>query len=391
MMPRRFSFYAGIGLLVGLLSLSIGPGGVMARPAPTAASLPFSNSSLYLPIVARNWCQANLIFTYVPPYGSFDDLKGLATCIDPAAYRVAVYIFVSGWFTKPYWASPLTSIAPDRTWSCDITTGSNDELATYIAAFLVPANYDPPQLGNAAFFPDDLYQHALTYTMVERATNFRTIHFSGYTWKVKASEERISPGPNYFSDRPGDVFVDGTGRLHLWIAYHNGRWYSTEVIAQASLGYGHYDFHLASRIDTLDANAVLGLFTWDDAPLDGKHREIDIEFSRWSQPAGQNAQYVVQPWDTPGNRYQFNMNLLGDLSTHCFEWRAGQITFNSRQGDGACPGAPDDQITTWNYTGGSIPNHGAENPRINLWLNNGLAPANNQPIEVIIDRFEFTP
>ena len=29
----------------------------------------------------------------------------------------------------------------------------------------------------------------------------RTIDFSGYTWTVEASQGKVGPGPNYFSDR----------------------------------------------------------------------------------------------------------------------------------------------------------------------------------------------
>ena len=40
-------------------------------------------------------------FTNVPQYGSFDDLQGRVTNVTPADYKVAVYIYVSGWWTKP--------------------------------------------------------------------------------------------------------------------------------------------------------------------------------------------------------------------------------------------------------------------------------------------------
>jgi len=46
--------------------------------------------------------QLGIEFTYVPPYGSFEDLSGKVTGVKPADYRVAVYIYVEGWWNKPY-------------------------------------------------------------------------------------------------------------------------------------------------------------------------------------------------------------------------------------------------------------------------------------------------
>jgi len=87
-------------------------------------------------------------FTYVPPYGSFNNLEGQVENVTPANYKVAVYIKVEGfWWTKPYWTSPSTVIKPNGSWTCDITTGGQDETATEIVAYLVPNEYNPPLMG----------------------------------------------------------------------------------------------------------------------------------------------------------------------------------------------------------------------------------------------------
>lgn len=99
-------------------------------------------------------------FTYVPPYGSFDNLEGQVWHVLPNEYKVAVYIKVTGgWWTKPYWNSPLTDIELDGTWVCDITTGGQDSQATEIAAFLVPNGYDPPGMSGGPTLPSELYSH----------------------------------------------------------------------------------------------------------------------------------------------------------------------------------------------------------------------------------------
>jgi hypothetical protein len=218
----------------------------------------------------------------------------------------------------------------------------------------------------------------------------RTIEFSGYTWNVKASEDTVGPGPNYFSDSEEDVWVDESGQLHLKIAYRDGRWYATEVFTAAPLGYGTYTFVLASPVDQLDKNVVLGLFTWDDTAPQYNYREIDIELSRWGDSTAENAQFVVQPWDRAGNRHRFNMSLQEEHSTHRFEWRTDNVHFSSFQGHDALPD-PSDEIESWQYTGADIPPEGIGNARINLWLFNGAPPSDGQEVEVIVEAFHFVP
>jgi hypothetical protein len=220
---------------------------------------------------------------------------------------------------------------------------------------------------------------------------YREIVFSGYSWQVKASTVPVGPGPNYFSDREEDVWVDDQGRLHLRIAEHESRWYSTEVIADASLGYGTYVFRLTGRLEQYDPYVVLGLFTWDTGAPEHYYREIDVEFSRWGDPAAANAQYVVQPWTTAGNLYRFEFAPSGDRSTHCFEWAPDQVEFKSYDGFVDCPGSGEGAAGSWVYTGPDIPPPGAENPRINLWLNEGTPPGDGQSIEVMIEEFGFVP
>ena len=361
------------------------PGAASDGLAGTSALSP----TIWLPIIARDACPPGIEFTYVPPYGSFDNLRGRVTCVQPAKHKIAVYIYVSGWWNKPTWAAPLTPIQPDGAWVCDTTTGGADQNATKIAAFLVPNGYNPPLMSGGQTLPAELEQNSVARVMIEREPVYRTLQFSGYTWRVKASDTRVGPGPNYFSDRPEDVWVDAQGRLHLKIVYRNGRWYCSEVINTAALGYGIYTFTLASRVDQLDRNMVLGLFTWDDTAPEHNYREMDIEFARWGVADGDNAQYVVQPYQHAGNLHRFKMVLQGDYSTHSFAWRPDSVAFSSFQGR-ASPPAPGDRIETWPYTGADIPPPGQENARINFWLFRGSPPANGQGAEVIVEAFRFT-
>jgi hypothetical protein len=207
------------------------------------------------------------------------------------------------------------------------------------------------------------------------------VAFAGYTWTVKATTTKVGPGPNLFSASNVSVEADG---LHLRIAKSGGnRWTTAEVINQASLGYGTYEWTVASQLDGLDQNVVLGLFTWNDDPAYA-HREIDIEFARWSNPNDPtNAQYVVQPWDVAGHEYRFTQP-SGGGTVHRFTWAPGEVTFESRTSGGAL-------ITAWTFAGPDVPVPGGENARINLWLFRGVPPSDRTPVEVVLSDFRFTP
>ncbi len=340
-------------------------------------------------------------FTHVEvsSYGSWPGyLKGKIEVKEgsPANYKIAVYILVGGgWWTKPYWASPWTEVKEDGNFSCLITTGGQDQLATKIAAFLVPKEYELPEeellRSGEQTLPEKLEEDAVDKTIIDRSPKLREIEFSGYTWLVKNSSDwEVGPGPNYFSDSDENIRVDDQGQLHLKITNRDGKWYCAEVISKRSFGYGKYIFYLASRVDQLDKNVVLGLFTWDDT-CPGNHREIDIEFARWGAEEAENAQYVVQPWDHPENRHRFNIQLSENYSTCSFDWDSESILFQSLYGHYISP--PDESyiIESWNYTGEDIPEPGSENTRINLWLFNGNPPSDSKEVEVIIKKFEFIP
>ena len=217
---------------------------------------------------------------------------------------------------------------------------------------------------------------------VAAAASVRTINFSGIAWTVKASNGELwGPGPNNFSDAQGNVWVDEQGRLHLKISYENGAWKCAEVIAQKSFGHGTYRFTIDSDVASLDANVVLGLFTWNDDPA-FNHREIDIEFSRWGNPLDPtNAQFTVQPYTASANLQRWTLNPGYGQTTHSFRWTKNSIGFESLFAG--------NRLESWNYSRrAGIPRPGGENPRINLWLFQGQPPLNGLPVEVIISKFE---
>ena len=229
-----------------------------------------------------------------------------------------------------------------------------------------------------------------------------TLGFAGRTWSIKQSSSLVGPGPNRFSDNPNDVWSDQDG-LHLSIHKTGPFWYSTEVILDESLGYGTYMFQTDSRQDILNANAVFGAFTWDPfggSPIPGDpNREIDFEDSRFGNPADlTNSQVVVQPFNVPGNLQRLT---LPDLSldsalTRFFTWSPGKVEFTTLKGHHSPTNfSPADVIHQYTYLDNGadhrVPIPDREAFRMNLWLNGGNDPVGDEPVEVLINDFQYLP
>ncbi|MDP9295966.1 MAG: hypothetical protein M3O88_04630 [Actinomycetota bacterium] len=114
------------------------------------------------------------------------------------------------------------------------------------------------------------------------------------------SSERSSSFPPEPRDARCAGWVDSSGRLHLRIQRQHGHWWCGELTTTTSLGYGTYVFELDTAASSIDRNALLGLFTWDDAAGE-HHQEIDIELSRWGSRHGSNASFAVQPYQVASN------------------------------------------------------------------------------------------
>jgi hypothetical protein len=206
----------------------------------------------------------------------------------------------------------------------------------------------------------------------------KTLNFAGIQWTVKSGYK--GPGPNNFDDT--NPFVDSKGNLHLRISRKNGKWTTSEIYTKKSFGYGTYKWTILSDLSNLDANVVLGLFTWSDSP-EYANREIDIEFAKWSKPQEPtNAQYVIQP-ESYGHLIRFAQPFTKLETTHQFTWEPSKVTFNSSTSD--------KKVFGWVYSKPGVPIRGDENVRINAWLFRGKAPLNGKGLEIIIKNFQFKP
>lgn len=131
-----------------LIYLVVVPNGTAVPQAPSLDQ-PYVPEALDTKLLVRNPGPVEggpgvIDFTEVPYFKDPDGvLYGTVSGVDPAAYQVAVYILVEGvWWQKPTCA--LIDIAPNGSWSADVTTAPNDANATQFAAFLVPRGTSVP-------------------------------------------------------------------------------------------------------------------------------------------------------------------------------------------------------------------------------------------------------
>jgi hypothetical protein len=177
--------------------------------------------------------------------------------------------------------------------------------------------------------------------------------------------------------------VDEHG-LTLRVFDRDGRYYCAELVSADHFGYGTYRFEVASNLDRLDTDVVLGLFTWSDDPGDdGTHKELDFEFGRWGNPDRQSdvAQMVVQPYARPENIRRFALPARAMASTHILDWTPGRAHFSSRVAGG---------IVQEHAFTSRVPASTNENVRINLWIS-GRRVRHQGDLAVTIRAFNFTP
>ena len=141
----------------------------------------------YLPLVMDDYQTPpvpGITISYIHECRQEGSISGTTENVYPSDYKIAVYIYSSGWWNKPYWVSPLTDINPDGTWTTDVTTGGNDTMATnlrrsWFRTATTRRSSEDPQI-----FPQELYDNAAAYDIKERDCPLREISFSGYTWYV---------------------------------------------------------------------------------------------------------------------------------------------------------------------------------------------------------------
>ncbi len=339
-----------------------------------------------------------IIITKMPAFGEYGQVCGKVQNVDPKQYHIEFMIEVEGfnWWTKPYFAWPETVIEEDLTWCSSYVTGGTDENARRFAFFLVKNGANLPACGGCADISSymSLPEVAATLVVNRERKDARIISYSGRSWVVKKSTAvPVGPGPNYFSDDEKYVWVDGEGKLHLSIAKlaENDVWISTEIYATEAMGVGTY-YWVFTIPSEMDANEILGMFTWDRTSLDAfkyAFREIDFEQGRFAASTHPGSQFVVQPWWDSANIHRFKLP-AGEKVVVGFTWTKDQIVFQAYRGE-SFPGNPENLLEYWTYAGRYVPPNGPVEPHINYWQFNGIPPADGKDRSITIDKFVFIP
>jgi hypothetical protein len=284
------------------------------------------------------------------------------------------------WWIQPQAIQPFITIKSDSSWE------TSTHLGVEYAAILVDSGYRPPATTNV--LPGQGGK-VLAITIVKgvgplvRAA-YRTLQFSGYEWKdpMNVTSERNGVPSTY---EPANAGVDSKGRLHLYIVRKNNRWTCSNVVLPHSFGYGTYLFSLED-VSHLEAATVLTLFTWDDLGADQNHREMDIEISRWGDPALKNAQFVMQPYYVPENVARFATPPGQD--TYSFQWEPAKVSFQAlRGGERISQGGT---VATHVFTSG-VPSPGSESVSMNFCAFGYSKVPLEGDAEVVIDKFQFLP
>lgn len=250
----------------------------------------------------------------------------------------------------------------------------------------------------------------MTYQPPCKMNCSRFIKWSGYVWCVVTSNgTKCYPGPNYYSSGGNNVFVDSAGDLHIKITKSGGEFFCTAIFATQTVGYGKYTFLISSRVNNLDRNVVLGLFTWNDKScITNANSELDIEFTRWGDANDPNViNYSVQPTNSGQETERFTtrqMTYTGNKTLHFINWTPTLVSFSSYKNH-TNPPAPADLIADWSFGNNNPPKSKEEcdskpivipapengtHLNINLWLDRGRYPSDGQEVEVVIHSIEYT-
>lgn len=292
--------------------------------------------------------------------------------------KLVLYARGGIWWVQPFTNMPFTEILPDSTWK------SPTHMGTEYAALLVDRDFSPAMtMTNLPQPGGKISAVAQVKGVASEEHSSPTLHFSGYDWKVRILPSDRGGAANPYSAK--NAWTDSRGMLHMRVSRGLEGWECSEIQLERSLGYGSYVF-VVKGVANLEPASVLGFFTWDDQELEENHREIDIEISRWGDPASKNSQFTIQPYYVPVNVVRY-MSPPGQI-TYSFRWEPGRVAFKAQQGDGIRGGGP--TISEHVFSSG-VPAPGGEALHINLYVYGKTRTPQRNDTEVVIEKFEYLP
>jgi hypothetical protein len=306
-----------------------------------------------------------------------DFIEGRVTNAKPGQ-QIILYAYSGIWWIQPFASQQYTKLQPDSTWR------NFTHLGTQYAAILVDPDYHAPtKIANLPAEGNGVIAVATAAGKPDARIVSKVIHFSGYDWAVRTAASDRGGRSNIYD--PANAWTDKNGFLHLRMEEHDGVWSCAEVNLTRSLGYGSYIF-VVQDASHLAPSDVLALYTVDDFRTDNVRSELDVELSRWGLAESKNAQYVVQPFYVPENVSRFMAP--GGVLTHVLHWEAGRVSFKTVRGAMAGPGA---SIISEHVFTSNVPTPAKETAHIGLYSYIRPKNSSQQPVEVVIEKFEFLP
>jgi len=332
----------------------------------------------------KNSASLSIEFTHIPPAAQggperVDTISGRVRNARPEQ-QIVIYAHSGAWWLQRTPDHPLIPIQADSTWSTETHLGFE------YAVLLVEPDYHP--LAILDLVPTQGGSVALV-TIVKgvgppQMAPTGSLKFSGYDWSVRTIPNNKGGTDNLFDAE--NAWTDTSGALHMQIKKKSERWSCAEIYLTRSLGYGTYSVTVRDT-SNIDPDAVFTMYTFEDSAGEQHYREMDLEVSRWGDPANKNnAQYVIQPFYIPGNVIAFAAP-SGTL-TYVLRWESGHATFKTFRGSSAGPGAQ--LVSEHEFTSG-IPEPGKAIPRLIFYVVASNKYPMQKPSEVVVEKFEYLP
>ncbi|HEV8428078.1 MAG TPA: glycoside hydrolase family 16 protein [Pyrinomonadaceae bacterium] len=290
--------------------------------------------------------------------------------------QIVLYVKTGAWWIQPLSDAPFTKLQPDGSWI------NSTHLGSEYAALLVDPTYRPSTTLTALPNPGDAVVAVATVKGADSPPS-PTLRFSGYEWRIRNAPSSRGDTMNLYD--PSNAWTDDKGALHLRIAKQDDKLTCAEVALTHSFGYGTYSF-VVRDTSQLEPSVVFSMFTWDYAGHDQNNREMDIEISRWGDPASKNAQYVVQPFYVAANVARFTVP--AGVVTYSWKWEPGRLSCKTIKG---LISDRDAKVVSEHVFTSGVPSPGVESVRMALF-SYGKAPSLLQNgAEVVIEKFEYVP
>jgi hypothetical protein len=304
-----------------------------------------------------------------------DVIQGSVSGAKPGQ-QIVLYARTGAWWLQPLPNAPYTKIQPDSNWV------NSTHLGTEYAALLVEPGYRPRATLDELPSPGGQVVAVVT-AKGAAAPPSPMLQFGGYEWRIRTAPSTRGDTKNLYD--PANAWTDAEGALHLRIAGEPGKWACAEVALTRSFGYGTYSF-VVRDTSNLEPAAVLAMFTWDYSGAEDNNREMDVEISRWGDPASKNAQYVVQPFYVPANVARFNSP--AGVLTHSFRWEPGRLSFRTVRGNA---NAPRPEVVSEHVFTSGVPVPGVETVRMALYVYGKTGQPLQNGAEVVVEKFEYLP